>query len=163
MVIVLILHLLDTSKYIQHERTIMKVTIKDVMSSVPDILSLNSTIGQAASIMQDNEYRVIPIHDENKLVGVVTDRDLAIRGFADGLTSKHSLSSIMTDEVLYCFEGDDVIDVLSNMHENMVQRLIVLNNKGEKNLIGMVSLADIADQYNDPQSMQAVTECCRHY
>jgi CBS domain-containing protein len=74
-----------------------------------------------------------------------------------------TISSIETPKVLYCAEDDDVKDVLKNMKEQHVQRLIVLNNRQDKDFVGVVTLADIADRSEDPETNKCIVDCCRHY
>lgn len=137
--------------------------VREVMSERPEILSLDASIRDVACCMRDSNSGAVPIYDQNKLVGVVTDRDLTVRAIAEGRSADDPVRSVITDEVLYCFENDDVQEVLHNMNENQVQRLIVLNNQNDKDLVGIVSVGDIADRCRDDESVQAVAECCRHY
>lgn len=137
--------------------------IKDVMSPKPDILAAQATIREAAIHMRDHNNGAVPVYRDNRLVGMVTDRDLAVRALADGKTANDAITSIMTDDILYCFEEDDVESVLKNMRDNQVQRLVVLNNRDKKDLVGIVSVADIADKCRDESTARAVVECCRHY
>jgi CBS domain-containing protein len=137
--------------------------IREVMSQNPEVININSSISDAARRMRDLNCGLMPVYSEDKLVGMVTDRDLAIRALTNGISGVDSLSSIITEKVLYCYEDDEVTDVLENMEQNRVQRLIVLDDENEKNLVGVVSVADIADQCRDEDSMRAVVHCCRHY
>lgn len=137
--------------------------IKDVMSQKPDVLASQATIREAALHMRDYQNGLVPIYRDNKLIGMVTDRDITVRGIAEGKSPDDSVSAIMTDEVLYCFEDDDVENVLKNMQENQVQRLVVLDNPERKDLVGVVSVADIADNCEDEKTSRAIVDCCRHY
>lgn len=137
--------------------------ISDVMSTNPIAFKDSSSIREAARCMRDNDHGILPVYRDDKLLGMVTDRDLTVRALAEGKSGDEPLSSIITDEVLYCFAEDDIFQVLKNMNENQIQRLVVLDNPSDKNLVGLVSLSDIADHCEDEESIRAVAECCRHY
>lgn len=138
--------------------------VREVMSRRPNVLGADATIREAAMQMRDDSIGLIPVSRGEKLVGMVTDRDITIRAIADGMSPDDKVSKIISDEVLYCFESDDIKAVLKNMHEQKVQRLIVLNNEQSKDLVGIVSVADIADKCkNDGESAKAIAECCSHY
>lgn len=138
--------------------------VKDVMSARPKTLAADATIREAAIQMRDCESGIMPIAKNDKLIGMVTDRDITIRAVADGKSLDDKVTSILAEEVLYCFEDDDVMAILENMHEQQVQRLIVLNDQENKDLVGIVSVADIADQcQDDAQSALAIAKCCSHY
>lgn len=138
--------------------------VREVMSHQPKVLAVDATIREAAMKMRENSCGALPIEREDKLIGMLTDRDIAIRAVAEGKNPDDKVSEIMNDQVLYCFENDDVQAVLKNMDEQQVQRLIVLNNPQEKRLVGIVTLSDIADKCTDDvDSAKAIAECCRHY
>lgn len=138
--------------------------VREVMSTRPKILPADATIREAAIQMRDYESGIMPIAKNEKLIGMLTDRDIAIRAVASGKNLDATVTDILAPEVLYCFEDDEVISVLKNMHELQVQRLIVLNNRESKDLVGIVSVADIADRCKeDVDSAKAIAECCSHY
>lgn len=137
--------------------------VKEVMSAKPEVLAAEATIREAAMHMRENDSGIMPIYKNDKLVGMVTDRDITVRGIADGKSPDDKVSDILTDDVFYCFEDDEVKATLKNMHEKQVQRFIVLNNSEKKELVGIVSVADIADKCKDDESAKAIAECCSHY
>lgn len=137
--------------------------IKEVMSPKPEVLASEATIREAAMQMQKNDSGLMPIFQNDKLIGVVTDRDIAVRGVANGKGPDEKVTSILTDEVQYCVQDDDVKSALINMHQKQVQRFVVLNNAQDKELVGVVSVADIADKCDDAESAQAIAEACKHY
>jgi predicted transcriptional regulator len=143
------------------EEFIMQV--RDVMSPRPEVLAAEATIRDAALSMRKYESGVMPIQKNDKLIGLLTDRDITIRAVAEGLNPNDKVTEILAPEVLYCFEDDDIGSVLENMREQQVQRLIVLNNPERKDLVGIISVADIADKCDDAESAQAIVECCKHY
>jgi len=85
----------------------------------------------------------MPVGDNDRLVGMITDRDIAIRAVAEGKGPDTPVRDVMsTEQVLYCFEDEDLAQVAKNMGEQQVRRLPVVNR--EKRLVGIVSLADVA-------------------
>ena len=130
--------------------------VKDVMTSKPEYLEASATIREAAIRMHEHNRGFTP-------VGVVTDRDIALRGIADGKTPDDPISSVMSSKVLYCYQGDDIADVLQNMSDQGVQRLAVLNNSKNKDFVGVVALSDIARECKDGDLAQRIVNCCRHY
>lgn len=138
--------------------------VKQVMSRAPDTISAEASIREAARRMKQLDVGFLPIAKDDRLIGVVTDRDLTIRVLADGKSPDDLVSEVETQEVLYCTEDDEVKDVLRNMREQEIQRLIVLDNLQDKDLVGVVSLADIADHCEqEPGLAEEVARACRHY
>jgi CBS domain-containing protein len=112
------------------------------MTSEVRIASPDQTIREAAKIMADIDAGVLPVGENDRLVGIITDRDIAIRGVAEGKGPDAKVREIMSKEVKYCFEDEDIDDVLENMGDLQVRRLPVLSR--EKRLVGIVSLGDLA-------------------
>ena len=114
----------------------------DAMSRDVQVASPTQTIRDAARIMADIDAGVLPVGENDRLVGIITDRDIAIRGVAEGKGPDAEVREIMSKEVKYCFEDEDIDDVLENMGDLQVRRLPVLSR--EKRLVGIVSLGDLA-------------------
>jgi CBS domain-containing protein len=139
--------------------------VREVMSRNPDTLTAESTIREAASHMRDRDTGFIPVAKDDKIIGTITDRDLAVRVVADGRGLDDRVIDVISQKVLYCFEDSDIKDVLKNMHEQHVQRLIVLNNEQDKSLAGIVTLSDIADKCGDSDAeiCRLVCQATQHY
>jgi CBS domain-containing protein len=137
--------------------------VKEVMSDRPEYLDVSATIREAAMRMKKAGRGFTPIAKNDKLVGILTDRDITVRAMAEGKAPTDKVSSILTSSVLYCYENDDVADVLQNMHDQEVQRLIVLNNDKNMDVAGVVSLSDIADNCTDDELGRCIVNACRHY
>ena len=138
--------------------------VQEVMSAQPDYLEANATIKQAARQMREKNRGFAPIAENNKLIGILTDRDLAMRALTNGYNPDEPVKSVLSDRVLYCFRDDDIEQVLQNMQEQRVQRLIVLDNKDDKNMVGVITLGDIADKCSDTLGLAGeIVKCCRHY
>ena len=121
--------------------------IKDVMNRNVEIVSPDTPLHEVARKMLQRDCGCVVVAKDDRLVGVITDRDIALRCAAnshdpDGTTAK----DVMTPEILYCKETDDPDDVARNMGQNKVRRLPVLNE--EKRLVGIVSLGDLASHSN---------------
>ena len=116
--------------------------VRDAMSDDVQIASPNQSIRDAASLMAKIDAGVLPVGDNDRLVGIITDRDIAVRAIALGKGPDTPVREVMSEEVKYCFEDDDVDDVAQNMADIKVRRLPVLNKS--KRLVGIVSLGDLA-------------------
>jgi CBS domain-containing protein len=107
------------------------------------IANPGQSIREVARIMAEIDAGVMPVGDNDRLVGMITDRDIAIRAVAEGKGPDTPVRDVMsTEQVLYCFEDDDIAQVAKNMGEQQVRRLPVVSR--EKRLVGIVSLGDVA-------------------
>jgi CBS domain-containing protein len=102
----------------------------------------NETLQQAARLMADLDAGVLPVNDGDRLVGMITDRDICVRAIAQGKGPETPISEVMSKEVRYCYDDEESDAVLRNMGDIQVRRLPVLNR--DKRLVGIVSLADLA-------------------
>ena len=117
--------------------------IKEIMTSDPELIDPDASIRKAAKRMRDEDIGALPVGENDRLVGMVTDRDIAVRGVAEDLAPETTtVRDVMSEKVYYCFEDDAVEDAAKCMAENQVRRLPILNR--DKRLTGIVSLADIA-------------------
>lgn len=116
--------------------------VSDCMTRGVEITSPEETIRAAATMMAECDAGVLPVGENDRLVGVITDRDIAIRAIATGKGPDAKVRDVMSAEVRYCFEDDDVEEVLRNMADLQVRRLPVLSR--DKRLVGIVSLSDLA-------------------
>ena len=120
--------------------------VKDIMSKDAKYVAGNTNLCEAAKMMSMLDCGFLPIGDseKDKLKGVVTDRDMIMRGLAEDCDPKQTtVEEIMTDKVLYCFEDDSPENAAEDMRKQNVYRLIVLDNKEDKRLAGVVTLGDI--------------------
>lgn len=137
--------------------------IREVMTQRVDYLNADATIREVASRMRDNDSGFEPLVDGDTIAGTVTDRDITIRGVSEGKNPDDKASSIATRDVLYTFEDSDVVDVLKNMQEQHVQRLVVLNNSDDKRLSGVVTVSDIANNCQDEEVARQIVNCSKNY
>jgi CBS domain-containing protein len=116
--------------------------VREVMSPQPRVAAPSDTLRDAARTMAEIDSGFLPVGENDRLVGAVTDRDIAIRGVALGLGPDARVAEVMSTEVRYCFEDEDVAAVARNMGDLQIRRLPVVSR--EKRLVGVVSLGDIA-------------------
>lgn len=138
--------------------------VRDVMSSKPEFMSSDATIREAARRMKDEKCGCIPVSEKDRLIGVLTDRDITVSAIAEGKSPDDKVGNIAVGKVLYCFEDDDIESVLKNMQEQHVKRLVVLNDQSKKDFVGMISVGDIADKCSDSQEFSSdIAKCCKNY
>ncbi len=110
---------------------------RDVRVARPD-----QTIQDAAKMMSDVDAGVLPVGENDQLVGMITDRDIAVRRVAQDKGPDTPVREVMTVDVKYCFEDEDTDEVVRNMTDQQVRRLPVVNR--DKRLVGILSLGDLA-------------------
>lgn len=120
--------------------------ISECMSTDIRIVSPQDTLQHAARIMSEIDAGFLPVGEDDRLVGMLTDRDIAIRGVGAGGGAQSRVEEAMTREVHYCFEDEDEEDAFNVMADLQVRRLPVLSR--DKRLVGIVSLGDIARDDN---------------
>jgi len=116
--------------------------ISEIMSRHPLTLSPDQTVREAAEIMERAECGFLPVGENDRLVGMLTDRDIAIRGVGRGKGPDCAVREAMTDDVRYCRDTDEAEAVARNMGEQQIRRLPVVD--GNDRLVGVVSLGDLA-------------------
>jgi len=120
--------------------------VKEAMTSDVELASPTHTIRQAALLMGKTDCGSLPVADKDSLIGMITDRDIAIRAVAAGKGPSTLVREIMSAEVLYCFDDQDLDEVCRNISDIKVRRLPVMNR--EKRLVGILSLGDMARKAN---------------
>ena len=120
--------------------------IKQVMSRDVILASPRQSVCEVAQMMAERDIGFMPVGDRDRIVGMVTDRDIVVRGVAAGRGPDTPVSEVMTQDVKYCFEDEDIDHVVENMGDNQVRRLPVMNR--EKRLVGIVTLADAALEHD---------------
>jgi CBS domain-containing protein len=116
--------------------------VSDLMTRDVRLASPSQKLREAAAEMEKCDIGVLPVGENDRLVGMITDRDIAVRGVSRGLGPDASVRDVMSKNVRYCFEGDDLEDIAQNMADEQIRRLPVLND--DKRLVGIISLGDIA-------------------
>jgi CBS domain-containing protein len=131
--------------------------VKQIMTAKVETARLDMTLKEAAERMRLHDIGMLPVCDGQKIVGAITDRDIAIRATAEGSDPEvTAVSDVMTSSgICFCFEDDDVKDVAAMMRDRQVRRIPVVDR--EKRLVGIVSLGDIA-QHSDERTAGATLE-----
>jgi len=122
--------------------------VREVMTRGVKTIKPDGTVQEAARLMKDMDVGPLPVCDGHRIVGMVTDRDIAVRSTAEGKDPKaQPVSEVMTADAAWCREDDDVAAAARTMHDRQVRRLLVLN--GDNRLVGIVSLGDVATQSDE--------------
>ena len=117
--------------------------VREIMSQGVEVVSHDALLKEAALKMKTLDVGLMPVCDGSKLQGILTDRDITIRATAEGHDPlKTKVSEIMSKDVAYCFEDQDIDEAMKIMEARQIRRLPILNR--EKRLVGIVSLGDIA-------------------
>jgi CBS domain-containing protein len=136
--------------------------VRDIMTADVECIKPSTTLREAARTMRDLNVGPLPVcGDNDRLVGMITDRDIAIRAVAEGDDPDATpVSAAMTPKIIYCYDDQDVHDAAQLMEDNQVRRLVVLNR--DKRLVGIVSLGDLAVDTRDEQlaghTLEAISE-----
>jgi CBS domain-containing protein len=117
--------------------------VREIMTKGVEVVSHDALLKEAALKMKRLDVGLMPVCDGGKLEGTLTDRDITIRATAEGCDpSQTKVGQIMSTDVAYCFEDQDVKEAEKIMEARQIRRLPILNR--EKRLVGIVSLGDIA-------------------
>lgn len=131
--------------------------VKDVMSQDVKVISPEATIKEAAQKMRDGDFGMLPVGEDDRMIGAISDRDIAIRAVAEGNDPTTKVRDTMSGGIVWVFEDDSVDEAARIMSENQIRRLPVVNR--DKRLVGIVSLGDFAVQSSDIEvAAEALTE-----
>jgi len=129
--------------------------VREAMSRDVKTVDPDQALQDAARIMLDIDVGALPVGENDKLVGMITDRDIAVRGVAAGKPPTARVREVMSQEVRYCFEDEDTAHVARNMGEQQIRRLPVVDRS--KRLVGILSLADLATSAKTGQATAALS------
>jgi CBS domain-containing protein len=122
--------------------------LKEAMSTNVQYIDANATLADASKQMKEHNIGLMPVVDEGSLHGTITDRDIVVRGIAEGHTpDSATVREAMTQGVVYASEDDQLEDAVQKMREHSVRRLLVADS--ESNLTGVISLGDLASSCPD--------------
>ncbi len=116
--------------------------LKELMSRDVQVMSPDGTIREAAQRMLKGNFGMLPVGENDRMIGSISDRDIAIRAVAEGMDSGTKVRDIMTDGIYWAFENDSVVDAAKLMADHQIRRLPVVN--ADKRLVGIVALGDFA-------------------
>ncbi|MBV9219053.1 MAG: CBS domain-containing protein, partial [Methylobacteriaceae bacterium] len=122
--------------------------VREAMTRDVHIANPDETIREVAKLMADEDIGFLPVGENDRLVGMITDRDIVVRGVALGKNADDQIRDVMTADVKYCFEDEAIDHVVMNMGDQKIRRLPVVDRN--KRLVGVISLADAARSF-DPE------------
>ena len=117
-------------------------TIKELMSTDVQVIRPDDTIEAAAKKMQKGNFGMLPVEENDRMIGSISDRDITIRAVAAGKASTTKVREVMTEGIVWAFEDDSVADAGKLMSEHQIRRLPIVNSS--KRLVGIVALGDFA-------------------
>ena len=133
--------------------------IADVMTRDVELTSPEATLQEAAKTMAKEDVGFLPVGEHDRMVGMITDRDIAVRAVAMGRDPKTTkVRDAMTERVLYCFEDEDVEKAAESMSRELIRRLPIVDRN--KRLVGVVSLGDIAVRDNPGKAGKTLSSVC---
>lgn len=116
--------------------------IRDVMSRGVQVISPDATIAEAAQCMRDGDFGLMPVGENDRMVGTISDRDIAVRGLAEGRDGTAKIRDVMSDGVHWAYDDEPIDRAVQIMSEHQIRRLPIVNR--DKRLVGIVALADLA-------------------
>jgi CBS domain-containing protein len=117
--------------------------LSEIMTREVEIIQPDDTLRLAAQKMRDRDIGFLPVCDGDSLMGVLSDRDITVRAFADGMDINVMLGrDLMTTPAIYCFDDQDVTEAAKVMGENQIRRLVILGRENER-VVGVISLGDL--------------------
>jgi CBS domain-containing protein len=128
--------------------------VSEAMTRDVRVVSPDHTIEAAARIMGEIDAGVLPVAENDLLVGMITDRDITVRAVAEGKGPETRVREVMTQDVKYCFDDEPISQVAHNMGDTQLRRLPVVNR--EKRLVGVLSLGDLAQAQGSQPAGQAL-------
>jgi CBS domain-containing protein len=135
--------------------------VNNVMTHDVGCIGPNASLQEASAKMKELDVGSLPVCENGRPIGMITDRDITIRATAESLPPRlGQVSDVMTREVVYCFEDDDTAEAAELMKDKQIRRLLVLNR--DKQLVGIVSLGDLAVDGQDAHLAEEALEAVSH-
>jgi CBS domain-containing protein len=128
--------------------------VREIMTRDVSIISPDETLQTAALHMAQLDVGVLPVGEGDRLVGMITDRDIVVRGVAEGMPPSAKVREAMTPDIKYCFVDQEIDEIAENMADIQVRRLPVLDR--DKRLVGILSLCDLATSDEVEQATEAL-------
>ena len=116
--------------------------IKDVMTRQVDVISPDASIAEAAQRMRAGDFGLLPVGENDRMIGAVSDRDIVVRAVAEGKAADTRVREVMSEGILWAYDDDSVEDAVKIMSKHQVRRLPIINH--DKRLVGIVALGDLA-------------------
>lgn len=136
--------------------------VKDVMTRDVSFVTPDTPVADIARRMRDEDIGSVPVTENDRMIGMVTDRDIVVRCVAAGDLQGATARTAMSPRVLYCYEDQSVNEILENMAEQQVRRMPVVNR--DKRLVGVVSLGDLSQksQRKAGESLKGISQPAPH-
>jgi CBS domain-containing protein len=136
--------------------------VKDVMHQGAEWVSPETAVSDVAQRMRDLDIGAIPVGENDRLVGMVTDRDITCRGVANGTdVARLTARDVMSKGIFYCNDSEELEDALRIMEQKQVRRLPVINDK--KRMVGMLSIGDVGDAASHELTGEVVAAVSAHH
>jgi CBS domain-containing protein len=131
--------------------------IKELMTKDVDWIGPDTALSDAAKRMRDDDIGALPVGENDKLIGMLTDRDIVVRVLSEDKDFRDArVRDAMSDKLLYCYDDQEIESVAANMGDQQVRRMPVIDRDG-KRLVGMISLGDIAKHASSPVAGDALS------
>lgn len=128
--------------------------VKECMSKNKVVVgSPSMKLHEVAKKMRDGDFGILPIAENDRLIGMLTDRDIVVRAISEGKDPKQTTASeVMSKSVYYCYDDQTLEEVLKNLGDQQIRRLPVMNR--QKRLVGMLSLGDLAKSHASSEKFE---------
>jgi CBS domain-containing protein len=130
--------------------------IKEVMSRDVKVISPDATIAEAACFMRDGDFGMMPVGENDRMVGAISDRDIAVRAVAEGRDGKAKVRDVMSEGIHWAYEDEPVERAERIMSEHQIRRLPIVNR--DKRLVGILALGDLA--VKEPEKAAVAEALC---
>jgi CBS domain-containing protein len=135
--------------------------LKDVMSRDVKMVTPETTIREAAQQMRDGDFGMLPVAENDRMIGAISDRDIAVRAVADDKGPETTVRDVMSRGICWAYEDDSVEEAARVMSERQVRRLPIVNR--DKRLVGIVALGDFAVERSEVKpAAEALSGISRH-
>jgi len=128
--------------------------IKHMMSRDVQVISPDATIAEAAQRMGKGDFGMLPVGENDRMIGAISDRDIAVRGVGAGLDGKAKVRDVMSDGICWAYEDEPVERAAEIMAEKQIRRLPIVNR--DKRLVGILALGDIAVEKTEQPAVKAL-------
>lgn len=135
--------------------------VRECMTTGVKIINPDMTLREAAGLMREEDTGFLPVGENDRLVGSLTDRDITVRAVCEGKDPNTAkVREAMSEHIVYCFDDQDTGEAAEIMGEKQIRRLAVLNH--DKRLVGVISLGDISGRARDQEAAENALEGISH-
>ncbi len=136
--------------------------VRDVMHNGAEWCNVDTPLSEIAELMANKDIGAVPIGENDRLVGMITDRDITCRAVARGLDWRETTAAdILSSELVYCKENQDIAEVIDLMESKQIRRVPVINE--DKRLVGMLSLGDLTHAVSEQKSAEFSASVSAHH